>query len=81
VQILLRRDNCCFGEAQHDPKASGMNYAEALHEYENRVQAALKQIGQGTFRLEIDEIAPSHMISHHAIEEVLLPELKKTSTK
>ena len=78
VQILVRRDNCCFGEAQHDAKASGMGYAEAMHEYEGRVQSALKQIGRGSFRLEIDETAPSHMISHHAIEKVLLPELRNT---
>jgi len=52
-------------------------YAEAMHEYENRVQAALKKIG-GSFRLEIDETAPSHMISHHTIEEVLLPELRRS---
>ena len=24
VQILGRHDNCCFGEAQHDQKSSGM---------------------------------------------------------
>ena len=75
VQILVRRDNCCFGEAQHDAKSSGMPYAEAMREYESRVRAALKEIGAGSFRLEIDETAPSHMISHQAIEDVLLPEL------
>ena len=75
VQILVRRDTCCFGEAQHDAKSSGTSYAEAMHEYESRVRAALKDIGSGSFRLEIDEAAPSHMISHHAIEDALLPEL------
>jgi hypothetical protein len=77
VQILVRRDDCCFGEAQHDAKALGMGYAEAMREYEGRVRAALKEIGAGSFRLEIDETAPSHMISHHAIEEVVLAELRK----
>jgi hypothetical protein len=77
VQILVRRDDCCFGEAQHDPKTSGMKYADAMREYETRVRAALKQIDHGEFVLEIDETAPSHMISHHAIERVLLPELRK----
>ena len=76
VQILARHDTCCFGEAQHDAKASGMPYAEAMREYESRVRAALKEIGDGSFRLEIDEKAPSHMISHHAIEDVLLAELR-----
>ena len=27
-------------------------------------------------RREIDEVAPSHMISHHAIENVILPALR-----
>jgi hypothetical protein len=77
VQILVRRDDCCFGEVQHDSKRSGMNYADAMREYETRVRDALKQIGEGAFRLEIDEVAPSHMISHHAIADILLPELRK----
>ena len=77
VQILVRRDDCCFGEAQHDAKAIGLGYAEALREYEARVCVALRDIGRGSFRLEIDETAPSHMISHHAIEDVLLAELRK----
>src|SRR6185503_12890089 len=81
VQILVRRDDCCFGEAQHDAKTSGMKYADAMREYETRVRAALKQIGRGEFVLEIDETAPSHMISHHAIERVLLPELRKARSR
>ena len=77
VQILVRRDDCCFGAAQHDAKATGLPYADAMREYETRVQAALKKIGDGSFRLEIDEKAPSHMISHSTIEDVLLRELKR----
>jgi len=76
VQILDRRDTCCFGEAQHDAKATGMAYADAMREYEGRVRTALQEIGDASFRLEIDESAPGHMISEHAIEDVLLPELK-----
>ena len=76
VQILVRQDNCCFGQAQHDTKSAGMAYADAMRDYVQRVQAALKTVGRGSFRLEIDDIAPSHMISHHAIEDVLLPELR-----
>ena len=76
VQILLRRDDCCFGQAQHDEKATGLPYAEALRAYEREVTPALSQIGRGSFRLEIDETAPSHMISHHAIEQIILPELR-----
>lgn len=75
VQILVRRDDCCFGEAQHDAQATGLPYAEAMQDYASRVCAALEGLGRGSFRLEIDETAPSHMISHHAIEGVILPEL------
>jgi len=80
VQILVQRDNCCFGEAQHDPKSAGEPYMEAMRHYEARVRAALKEIGTGSFRLEIDEVAPSHMISHHAIESIILPELRKSQS-
>ena len=76
VQILLRHDDCCFGEAQHDSKTAGRAYADAMREYEIRVQAVLQEMGEGSFHLRIDESAPSHMISHHAIEDVLLPELR-----
>ncbi|MSU34150.1 MAG: hypothetical protein EXS36_03380 [Pedosphaera sp.] len=81
VQILLRRDNCCFGENQHDATSTGMPYADAMRGYEQRVQTALKEIGGGSFRLEIDEIAPSHMISHHAIQDVILPELRRKPSR
>jgi hypothetical protein len=74
---LVRRDDCCFGEAQHDVRTTGLPYANAMREYETRVQATLKKIGNGLFRLVIDEKAPSHMISHSTIEDVLLRELKK----
>jgi hypothetical protein len=77
VQILLRHDDCCFGEAEHDAKLFGESYDDALRHYEGRVHAELDKIGGGSFRLEIDETAPSHMISHHAIEDIILPELKR----
>ena len=77
IQILVRRDDCCFGQTQHDAKSAGLPYADAMREYERRVRDAVKEIGRGSFRLEIDESAPSHMISHHAIERIILPELRK----
>jgi hypothetical protein len=77
VQILLRRDDCCFGETQHNAKTSNKPYAEALREYETGVVATLQQIGNGSFHLQVDEKAPSHMISHSTIAQVLLPELRK----
>ncbi len=81
VQILVRRDDCCFGEAQHDARAAGLSYLEAMRAYEGRVQAALQILAPGSFRLEIDETAPSHMISHHAINDIILPELRKTQAR
>jgi hypothetical protein len=77
IEILCLRDDCCFGEAQHDAKATGKTYVEAMREYEQRVQTALKKTGSGSFHLEIDETAPSHMVSHHAIEDILIPALSK----
>jgi len=77
VQILARRDDCCFGEAQHDAPVAGMPYENALRDYAHRVRATLDKLGNGSFRLEIDETAPSHMISHHAIEDILLAELRR----
>ena len=78
VQILVRRDDCCFGEAQHVTGTAGQPYADAMRDYERQVNAALGKLGRGSFRLEIDETAPSHMISHHAIRDVLLPELRRS---
>lgn len=77
VQILVRRDDCCFGQAQHDAKVIGQPYDQALRDYERRVQTTLASLPHGNFRLEIDEIAPSHMISHHAINDIILPELRR----
>ena len=78
VQILVRRDDCCFGVAQHDEKAAGLPYEPSVRDYGNKVSAAVASTGAGFFRLDIDEVAPSHMISHHAIEKIILPELRKT---
>lgn len=75
VQILNRRDDCCFGEAQHDAAAAGMSYVTAMRNYEARVRLVMFTLGSGTFRLEIDEAAPAHMISHNAIVNVILSEL------
>ena len=54
-----------------------MAYADSLRAYEERVSTALQKIGAGSFRLEIDEVAPSHMISHYAIEKIILTELRR----
>lgn len=76
VQVVVRRDPCCFGEAQHDFEGTGMSYADSLRGYEERVAAALRECGGGSFRVAIDEVAPGHMISHHVIRDVILPALR-----
>jgi hypothetical protein len=75
VQILNRRDDCCFGEAQHDAEATGMSYVQAMRNYEAQVRQVMSTLGSGTFRLEIDEAAPGHMISHNTSINVILSEL------
>jgi hypothetical protein len=73
VQILNRRDDCCFGERQHRGKVS---YDDAMRDYELRVRLALVKLGaRGSFRLEIDEAAPAHTISRNAIFNTILAEL------
>ena len=77
VQVVSRQDDCCFGQAQHDAKAVGLPYLEAMREFEGRVGTALAAVGPGAFKVEIDETAPSHMISHYVIEKIIIPELGK----
>jgi alpha-N-arabinofuranosidase len=81
VQILNVQDDCCFGVSQHDAALAGMPYEAAMREYETRVKAALEKIGPASFRLEFDRTAPAHMISHHAIEDIILPELRSAATE
>ena len=75
VQILNERDDCCFGAAQHKIPA---NYKEDVRGYERLVQQKLTRLGAGTFKLEIDSIAPSHMISGYASTSLILHELNQT---
>ncbi len=73
VQILNRRDDCCFGERQHQ---GAVGYDHALRDYERHVRSCLRQLkSPGHFDLEIDEAAPSHLISWHALRNIILPEL------
>jgi hypothetical protein len=74
VQILNRRDDCCFGEAQHDARRVGSSYEDAYRVYEREVQQALGT--EGEFRLVIDETAPRHMISAEAVR-IMLAEMRK----
>jgi hypothetical protein len=75
IQILNRRDDCCFGEAQHRMQA-GVDYDRALRAYEQQVGQALGSAGQ--FRLEIDEAAPRHMISAEAVQ-IMVREMANSS--
>jgi len=77
VQVLNRRDDCCFGEQQHNANRVGMAYDPALRDCEKRVQAAVKRLGGGSFSLYIDEAADRHMISENSIEKVIIPGLRK----
>ena len=76
VQILNRRDSCCFGEKQHDAGLMGIAWDAGVRGYESRVQNALVHLGRkGSFRVEIDEESTGHMLSPHAIVDVILPSL------
>jgi hypothetical protein len=75
VQILNRRDDCCFGAPQH---SGPVPYDDALRTYERQVQDRLHALRAGAFRLEIDEMAPNHQISPHAARTMILPELDST---
>jgi hypothetical protein len=68
IQILNRRDDCCFGEAQHRTQA-GLDYVSAIRAYEKQVQRALGS--QGRFRVDIDETASHHMISAEAVRTIV----------
>jgi hypothetical protein len=74
VQILNRRDTCCFGENQHDATKLGP-WDAAIRTYEASVREKLASFAQGSFRLEIDENSTAHMISHGAIFNTILAEL------
>lgn len=72
IQILNRRDTCCFGQAQHDEQTLDVSYDDGMRGYAAKVEAAAKEIGDTQYRLVIDETAPGHLVSDWAITEVLL---------
>lgn len=75
IQVLNRRDDCCFGESQHDRRLTGMAFEPAVREYEARVKKVLDKLGSGSFRVFIDEKADGHKISAYLLERLILPEL------
>ena len=64
LQILNRRDDCCFGERQH-------NAARAPYEAAYRVYEAAVQKAGGAFRLELDETATRHEVSAWAARRIV----------
>lgn len=78
VQILNRFDNCCFGQSpgQHN-QGSPEGWTAAVREYERRVRVALFNLGPAnmSFRVEIDDAAPSHLVSWNAVIGTILAEL------
>ncbi len=63
IQVLNRYDSCCFG---------GLRYRE----YEERIQRALQVIGEGQFRVVLDESHKDHLISPYALKEYILPTIR-----
>jgi hypothetical protein len=73
VQILNRKDDCCFGQKQHDPER---NYDKDLRTFEASVKEKLKALeADNHYYLVIDETAPNHQISEYALKNVILKEL------
>jgi hypothetical protein len=77
VQVLIRHDNCCFGDSsgEYDPSQAGQPWDDAVRGYELEVRQKLAQLQLGSFRLEIDDAAPGHMFSWNTIAAVLINEL------
>ena len=73
VQILNRKDDCCFGQAQHDPERS---WDKDLDSFELSVKKKLKRMGaDGHYYLVKDETAACHQISEFALDKVIIKEL------
>jgi hypothetical protein len=75
IQVLNRHDNCCFGEPEHNAGVLGVSFESAVRTYESSVKSAVTLVGSGAFRTIIDEVAPVHMISDYAINQVIVPTL------
>ena len=55
IQILNRKDDCCFGQKQHDP---ARNYDADIHVIEQSVKDRLSLLGaSGQYNLIIDDVA------------------------
>lgn len=82
VQVLNRHDDCCFGEhpVEFNTAQVGASYDDALRSYERAVRSKMQGMemsGGGSFSLEIDEVAPGHMVSWNTLASVMLRELHR----
>lgn len=75
VQILNRNDSCCFGQAQ---EAYPDDYDGDIRTYELGVRDALRSLGAGHFRLEVDEASTHHQISRNALHDMILSEINQS---
>ena len=74
IQVLNHNDDCCFGQAQHDP---GRDYLIDVQTFEKSVIDRLAYLGaKGQYYLTIDNSAPNHQISGETLQNVILKELK-----
>jgi hypothetical protein len=73
VQVLNRKDDCCFGQGQH---RGSLAWDKTVRDYEERVASALTALDAAKhFRVYIDEAATRHEISVNAQDNVILREL------
>jgi hypothetical protein len=74
IQILNRRDGCCFGEAQAAGPNSGPGaWDKDIKDYEKLVQAAVTGTKAGSFQVVIDEKSTKHEISRWATANLIVP--------
>ncbi len=63
IQVLNRGDNCCFGQNEYAGVVTPWDQAARGHEREVRQALAARTVGQGSFRLEINEANDSCTIA------------------
>jgi hypothetical protein len=76
IQILNRHDGCCYNENQTVPS---IGFESGIRVYESRLKSVAPGV-PGLFRTMIDEVPLNqHMISDHAIQNIILPVLRDTT--
>lgn len=81
IQILNRRDSCCFGELQFamDPSfGARWSWDDYIHDYARSVEATVARTKAGSFAAVVDDMATKHEISSCAITNVILPALERS---